>query len=362
MDRSKTLAHGSAEITPMLSIKRLDVDNYGSCHAVSPCPVHNDPSGQSAENGWMKTQDSDRFDRLVAISLDPGRYHMRTLYFEIGQGTISSGIRHLSIPVNRVFRTMPGQLYYLGSLNVDIDSYSNGVFRYSIAIDADRNRQADMKLFATSFPDLSDAFGNPPALNRPLAYFQYDFSYDIETFPEFIRTAEVLAEINLEKKSRSYIIRRFAEDEGHHCIMGKRAHDLASRDSFTIEWESKWVDGVNHLPHGLLLGPDPQNAYYFSVSGNEKSAVFLKKKDAWLNPPCDWKNGTSRAGDGMNINRHKVEFSKNRIAYRVNGKNIAEFDNSLEFDSFVIGLFVAGKESIVFDNIIIEQTAAPSRD
>ena len=188
-----------------------------------------------------------------------------------------------------------------------------------------------------------------------MAYYKYDFSYDIAAFPEFIRTDAVLAEINLDKKGRSYIIQRFIEDESYHYIMCKRAHDLTNSDSFTIEWQSKWVDGVNHLPYGLLLGPDPQNAYYFAVSGNEKSAAFLKKMDVWSKPPCDWKSGTSKAGNGHTINRHKVEFSNNRITYSVNDKSVSAFDNSLKFDSFVIGLFVAGKESIIFDNIIIEQ-------
>ena len=350
-DRTRTFAHGNKAI-PVLSIKRLDVDNYGSCRSVSARPR---PNEHPTESGWVKAEDADRFDQLMAISLDPGRYHMRSLYFKLDQDTINLAIRRLHIPMNRVFRTKPGKLYYLGSLNIVIDSRTNGVFHYSFAFDADNRRQADIKNFTASFPDLSNHFGNTPVINSPLAYYNYDFSYDIAAFPEFIRTDAVLAEINLDKKGRSYIIQRFIEDESYHYIMCKRAHDLTNSDSFTIEWQSKWVDGANHLPYGLLLGPDPQNAYYFAVSGNEKSAAFLKKKDVWSKPPCDWKSGTSKAGNGHTINRHKVEFSNNRIAYSVNDKSVSAFDNSLKFDSFVIGLFVAGKESIIFDNIIIEQ-------
>ena len=357
-DMTKTVARGKKERIPRLYFKRLDVDNYGSSRDVSPCPVNKDQSGQATSNGWMKAGDADRFDGLMAISLEPGRYHMRTLFFPIEHGAARSDMPRLSIPVNRLIKIMPDKLYYLGSFNVVIDRIANGECHYSFAIDSDHRRQADTESFMSSFPDLSYYYGNKPVLNRPLAYYSYDFSYDIKTFPEFIRTDEVLAEINLDRKSRSYIIRRFSEDEGYHYVTGKREHNLSNRDSFTIEWDSKWVDGVNHLSYGLLLGPNPQNAYYFAVSGNGKSAVFLKSKDIWSNPPCDWKKGTSKAGNGMDRNHHKVEFSKNRIAYSVNGKNIAEFDNTLKFDSFVIGLFVAGKESIVFDDIIIEQLAA----
>lgn len=358
-DRTRTLAHGRKERIPRLYFKRLDVDNYGSSRDVSPCPVKNDPSGQATENGWMKTNDSDRFDGLMAISLDPGRYHMRTLFFPIDHGAARSDMPRLSIPVNRLIKIMPDKLYYLGSFNVVVERIANGECLYSFAIDSDDSRQADMENFTSNFPDLSKSFGDKPVLNRPLAYYSYDFSYDIKIFPDFIRTNEVLAEINLDKKGRSYIIQRFSEDEGYHYVTGKRAHNLSSGDSFTIEWESKWVEGVNHLPYGLLLGTNPQNAYYFAVSGNEKSAVFLKRNDIWLNRPCDWKNGTAKAGDGVTSNHHKVEFSGNRITYSVNDKNIAEFDNSLAFDSFVVGLFVAGKESIVFDDIIIEQKTTP---
>jgi hypothetical protein len=355
-DRTRTFAREN-KVIPVLSIKRLDVDNYGSSRNVSARSRTNEHSGHHTESGWVKAEDADRFDQLMAISLDAGRYHMRSFFFKLDEDTINLAIRRFRIPIDRVFRAKPGRLYYLGSLNIVIDSRTNGVFHYSFAFDADYSRQADIKNFTSSFPDLSNHFGNTPVINPPLAYYKYDFSYDIAAFPEFIRTDAVLAEINLDKKGRSYIIQRFTEDESYHYIMCKRAHDLTNSDSFTIEWQSKWVDGVNHLPYGLLLGPNPQNAYYFAVSGDEKSAVFLKKKDIWLKPPCDWKSGTSKAGNGNTVNHHKVEFSNNRIAYSVNDKNVVAFDNSLKFDSFGIGLFVAGKEAIVFDNIIIEQTA-----
>ena len=359
-DRTRTLAHGREEIMPRLSFKRLDVDNYGSSHDVSPCPLDYGRPGQAADNGWTKAVDSDRLDRLMAISLDPGRYHIRTLFFPIYNGATRSGMPRLSVPVNRALKVMPDKMYYLGSFEVVIDRIADGQCHYSFAIDSDTHRQDDTKYFTSGFPELSNNYGNKPLLYRPLAYYNYDFSYEYKTFPEFIRTDEVLAEINLDKNGRSYIIRRFSDDDGYHYVTCKRAHNISSNDSFTIEWESKWVEGVNDLPYGLLLGANPENAYYFSVSGNEKSAVFIKRRDVWLKPPCDWKNNTSKTGDGIAINRNKVAFSNNRIAYSVNDKKIAEFENSLKFDSFVIAIFVAGKEAVVFDNIVIEQRANSS--
>jgi len=359
-DRTRTLAHGSKEILPKLSIKRLDVDNYGSSHDVSTCPLGHGQPGQAADNGWMKAVDSDRFDRLMAISLDPGRYHIRTLFFPIYNGATRSEMPRLSVPVNRVLKVMPDKLYYLGSFHVVIDRIADGQCHYSFAIDSVIHRQVDTKYFTSGFPELFNNYGNKPLLYRPFAYYNYDFSYEYKTFPEFIRTDEILAEINLDKKGRSYIIRRFSDDDGYHYVTCKRTHNISNNDSFTIAWESKWVEGVNDLPYGLLLGANPENAYYFAVASDEKSAVFVKRRDLWLKPPCDWKNGTSKAGDGIAINHNKVAFSNNRIVYSVNDKKIAEFDNALKFESLVIGLFVAGKEAVVFDNIVIEQTANSS--
>jgi hypothetical protein len=348
-DKTGTIALPGKEAVPAMYIHRLDVANYGSSHSVYPHIAPDASSAMNAEKNIKQSEGIHRYEQMMAVSLDPGRYQIKSIRFRIDSHT------RFSLPVNRLLRAMSGKLYYIGSFNIIVHNKSNGELSYTFDIDYDTKKQEDMDRFVSLFPKLSNGPGNKPILNRLSAYHVYDFSYDITAFPEFIRTDEVLAEINIEKNGRSYIIQRFTDNEDTTFITNKRIHPLSNKDSFTLEWESKWVDGVNHLPYGLLLGSDPVNAYYFSASGNRKSAVFLKKNNRWLTNPCNWKETVEQRDPGSDSDNYKVVFSNNRIVYSVNKRKIAEFNNELQFKSFMIGLFVSGKESIIFDSIIIEQ-------
>lgn len=352
-DKTGTIALPGKEAVPAMYIHRLDVANYGSSHSVYPHIAPDPSSVRNEKKDLGRSEGIHQYEQMMAVSLDPGRYQIKSIRFRIDSHT------RFSLPVNRLLRATSGKLYYIGSFNIIIHNTSNGELSYSLAIDYDTRKQEDMDRFVSLFPKLSNGSENKPVLNRLSAYHVYDFSYDITAFPEFIRTDEVLAEINIDKKERSYIIQRFTENEDTAFITNKRIHTLSNKDSFTLEWESKWVDGVNHLPYGLLLGSSPENAYYFSASGNRKSAVFLKKNNRWQTNPCNWNNTLEHREPGTDSDFYKVVFSNNRIVYSVNNRKIAEFNNELQFSSFMIGLFVSGKESVIFDSIIIEQKPGP---
>lgn len=343
-DKTGTVAKPGSDVVPNLYIQRLDVANYGSSHIVYPYKGNSPPS-----TNFKKCDDGYRYEQMMAVSLDPGRYHIKSLFFRFDNNT------RLPLDINRLFRAMPGKLYYIGSLNIIIHDKVNSELSYSFDIDYDKGRQEDMATFVSCFPDISSSFGNKPVLNRLSAYYKYDFSYDIGEFPDFIRTDDILAEIDVDKTKRSYIIQRFSENENSNVIINKRIHTMSNKDSFIVEWDSKWVEGVNHLSYGLLLGSNPQNAYYFSASGDRKSAVLFKKNDRWQSDLCSWKSQLPKGENSLDSDHYKVDFSTDRIVYSVNGQKVAEFDNILQFDSFVIGLFVSGKESIIFDDIIIDQ-------
>ena len=278
---------------------------------------------------------------------------MQYIYFpkkNYAPPTVSS----LFIPINRLVKIQPDKLFYFGSINLTITGMEGGSLTYQLDIDATQSRQEDIRRFTSEFPGLSNQFGNTASFCKPFLYFNYTFGTNIDpVFPEYLRTDDIVAEVNIEDGKRSYLFQRFINDDKYHYLTGNHNFGFSSNDSFIIQWDSRWKDGATTLPYGFIFGPDIEKAYYFTLTGSGENKVYSHINGNWTEFPCN--AGENNPGQTAH---HKMEFSDNRMLYDINGKRVAELSNSLDFDSFIIGLLVSGNSSAVFDNIIIEDKNA----
>jgi len=129
---------------------------------------------------------------------------------------------------------------------------------------------------------------------------------------------------------------------------------LSDVPNYDIEVDASWKEGVTNFDYGFVLLQDKGNYYHLSISKNGFARVGLIRNSVLQDSLIPWQNHASESIFSNDINNLKLEVRGKDATYFVNGAVIGRF---ILYDGFMpneIGLFIYGKQKVVFKSIRIK--------
>jgi hypothetical protein len=122
--------------------------------------------------------------------------------------------------------------------------------------------------------------------------------------------------------------------------------DFNFEDNWTIECDTKWLDGVDDIGYGIVFGRDDSNFYTFQISGNG-SCIYGKFINWDYVRLMDWKveNAINRRGS----NHISIEKIVDTLNFRINGQLVYDYKYEPFFGKY-FGFKVTNNQKISFRN------------
>lgn len=129
--------------------------------------------------------------------------------------------------------------------------------------------------------------------------------------------------------------------------------DLSSSDDFSIEYNSRKVNGSDNSQYGLIWGrKDVDNKFYFQILGDGRY-LYGKKANGKYNNILARKH-SRHIKKGNALNHIKLIKTGNRLKFYINGY----FVDEVKFEPFFgkkIGFLINRKKRIEFDDLIVKR-------
>ncbi len=129
---------------------------------------------------------------------------------------------------------------------------------------------------------------------------------------------------------------------------------LSDVPNYDIEVDASWKEGVTNFDYGFVLLRDKGDYYHLSISKNGSGRVGLIRNSVLQDPLIPWQNHSNGSIFSNDVCNLKLEVRGKDATYFVNGAVIGKFKLYNGFTPNMIGLFIYGKQKVVFKSIRID--------
>ena len=147
----------------------------------------------------------------------------------------------------------------------------------------------------------------------------------------------------LKKNGEEYIVERKKEDS---YSIPTAFCDLTFDSNWTIECDTRWIDGVDNESYGIVFGREKGSYYFFGISGSD-SFMYCKYNDWTFTPLIKWKD--TPKFNKWGVNNLKIEKVENTLNFFVNGVHVDSWQAEPFFGNY-FGFKVTKKQKNSFRN------------
>jgi len=147
----------------------------------------------------------------------------------------------------------------------------------------------------------------------------------------------------LKKNGEEYIVERKKEDS---YSIPTAFCDLTFDSNWTIECDTRWIDGVDNESYGIVFGREKGSYYFFGISGSD-SFMYCKYNDWTFTPLIKWKD--TPKFNKWGVNNLKIEKVENIFNFFVNGVHVDSWQAEPFFGNY-FGFKVTKKQKNSFRN------------
>lgn len=125
--------------------------------------------------------------------------------------------------------------------------------------------------------------------------------------------------------------------------------------NYDIELDASWKDGVTNYNYGFALFQSRADYYYLGISKSGHAKVGFLHNSISQDSLIPWQDNASESILSREVSNIKIEVRGREATYIANGTVIGKFILYEDFIPNEIGLFVSGKQKVIFKSIRIEE-------
>jgi hypothetical protein len=317
---------------------------------------------------WKKEKDTYYFDQYYFLVGRPGRYFIKSLYFDLGSTTQQMGRMQttthnwFSAPLYIAADLKNEGLVLLGTIDFELNSVqankiSSKSFNYTLRFDDSSEQQAEVfKHFLARYPVLSKKYEGHQITGRPLFGFYTNFNqYLLPGSDESKRWPGLSSEtcvISSRSEGKMALVLDGKNPDKNKPGYSTMKDALALPNAYTIQYQMRWIGGMNDAVYGFQIRQNEKNTYYFGVTAAGTPVVWIKKDGQWLeSPPVNRISKFLSSKDQPDD--FKIDFKGGEFTYRINDETACTFKDVLGTVDAKIGFFVSGTQKAAVDSIAV---------
>lgn len=307
---------------------------------------------------WQEKDGIAYFDGIFVAKARPGDYEIQKIHLPLGSsstGGVYTALKttntFFDIKIDKSLKVPPGKCVYLGEFNIDFLKKENVpkkgiVYTYDVKTNqTNKDYLEALKVVQERFPDSY----NQLKKNACMAdYYLFYENFNLFSYKRGWSNQENGINSNAYISNGQYIVE---SKQSNLCPLHGIRPGFKLPQNYDIELTSTWKSGIKSSAYGVVFGIDPNNYYFFAVSGNGAAKVYLFQNAKLQKDPIKWKQNIAKNGDGEIKNIHRVKVRNNAFIYYVNDEEIGTFNNHIKLDNWFVGVSACNQQKISFDNL-----------